>query len=340
MKKTIHKTVKPSEFTYRIPAIRATQAGQEYFTTAIPFGVLAKLLGDASGMTPVDRDRPKAIAQFIASNPATYVLPALTISMSGEYVFTPLESITAAVSTGTLTLDIDAEFEIHDGTYRVLGIAQAILDHPALNDESVSVVIFPNSRSKSRKFADIRGHQRKSGRSERIVSDRTDAIANITREVIANVSAFTDSIEMGKTTISNRSKNLFTFSALYQANEALLSSQRDQPIETRREHAIEFWNTVQDAMPDWTSETPRVDLRKQTVHAHGVTLSAIAVAGALIVERFPKSWKRKLGKLSQINWLRDNHKLWEGKAMLGGRMTKTAASVELTAQAILTQLGL
>ena len=142
---------------------------------------------------------------------------------------------------------------------------------------------------------------------------------------------------MVKTTISNRSKNLFTFSALYQANELLLKPFSDRSQKDRLQLAIDFWQAVQSAIPDWTSEIPRVELRKQTVHAHGVTLCAIASAGSRLVERFPKTWKRKLKKLRDIDWSRSN-KHWEGKAMLGGRMTKSAASVELTASQVLQAL--
>lgn len=339
MKKRTLKTGKKNDFTYCLPAIRAVQAGQEYFTTAIPFCVLAKLLSDRPALGFVDRDRSKSIGKFITCNAESYVLPAITISIGGKHVFEGIHLDCSGVAIGTLVLEMDAEIVIHDGNYRAMGIIQALGDRPSLGDESISVVIFPDSSGQGRKFGEIKAHQRKSGRAERIVRDMTDAIANITREVIANVAAFTDSIELLKTTISNRSKNLFTFSSLYQANEILLAGYRDQPIEKQVNHAVEFWKTIQNAMPDWTSKIPRVELRKQTIHAHGVTLCAIAFAGALTIKRYPTSWRQKIAKLKEINWRREEIQLWEGKAMLGGRMTKSAASVELTAQVILGQIG-
>lgn len=338
MKKRSSTTTQQRDFTYRLPAIRGIQAGQEYFTTAIPLAVLIKILMHATLPTPVDKERPQEIANFLTANPSSYVLPPLTISIVGDYEYTPSESSKGSVSIGVLTLAINVDIAILDGNYRAIGIKKAIEDLPSLSNETVSVVIFPNLGNQTRMFGEIKANQRKPGRLERIVDDKTDSLANITRDVISSTSAFKDSIEFRKTTISNRSKNLFTFSGLYQANEALLVNHRTMPMETQRNLAIEFWNTVQDSMPDWTSEEPRVSLRKQTVHAHGVTLCAIAMAGAKIIQRSPKTWKLKLGKLRQIDWSRNNVKLWEGKAMLGGRMTKTKASVELTAKAILEQL--
>ncbi|HBJ33216.1 MAG TPA: hypothetical protein DDZ51_00335 [Planctomycetaceae bacterium] len=339
--KTKSSVNKPPGFTYSLPAIRAFQAGQEYFTTAIPFDVLSKLIESEckqGNAVPLDRDRPKTIADYIVKNRHSYVLPALTVSIDGDYVFDSAQTESGNVAAGVLVFAINTNVRIHDGLYRALGIAEAVERNKELNDETIPVVIFPAQIGDGRRLGDIKSNQRKSGRSERIVSDTTDPIANITREVIANVPAFKDSIEMGKTTISNRSKNLFTFSALYQANEVLLSNQSDLQIDDKINHAIEFWQTIQDAMPDWTSETPRVDLRKQTVHAHGVTLCAIATFGTAVIARYPKTWKQKLGKLRKIDWSRDNTKLWEGKAMLGGRMTKTAASIELTSKVLWSQL--
>lgn len=333
---------KQSSFTYSLPAIRSLQAGQPYFTTAIPFGVLAKLLEPSASndaVEPPDRDRTSAISQYIIQNEGTYVLPAVALSTEGNCEFVSLGDSDTGVAAGTLTLPINASFKIHDGHYRLYAIIRTVAEEPLLASETLPVVIFVSGSRYHRRFGDIKANQRKSARAERIISDPDDAIANVTREVIANVPVFTDAIEMVKTTISNRSRNLYTFSALYQANEILLSAQQGRSPSDRVKFAITFWQAVQNAMPDWTSDTPRVDLRKQTVHAHGVTLCAIAMAGAAIVDRYPKTWKRKIAKLKDIDWSRSSTRLWEGKVMLGGRMTKSAASIELTAQVLLSQLG-
>lgn len=329
------------KFTYSVPAIRAVQAGQAYYSAAIPFGVLVKLLNLHAGgdnEVAIDRDRSRAIADYVCDNTDSYVLPPITISVNVECLFAPHDAAELTISTGTLKLPINASFQVHDGRYRVSAIGQALAKKPSLADETIAVVIYTSDSGVERRFGDIKANQRKSGRSERIVNDPGDSIAKITREVIAEVPAFTDAIEMVKTTISNRSHKLFTFSALYQANEILLSCQRNVPFDQQVKFAIKFWETVQAAMPAWTSSTPRVELRQQTVHAHSVTLCAIAKAGTLVIAKFPKSWERKLSKLNDINWSRTNAKLWEGSAMFNGRMVKSAASVEQTANTIYKHL--
>lgn len=56
---------------------------------------------------------------------------------------------------------------------------------------------------------------------------------------------------MTKTALSNRSRNLFTFSAIHQANQQLLADHKQQSVEDRVSIAVQFWNTVAANMPDW-----------------------------------------------------------------------------------------
>lgn len=332
-----HPMANSMKFTYSVPAIRAVQAGQAYYIAAVPFGVLLKLLNlrvGADNEVAIDRERSKAIADYVCQNQNSYVLPPITLSVDVECLFTPHDATELRISTGTLKLPMNASFQVHDGRYRVSAIAQSIAKQPKLAEETIAVVIYTSDSDVERRFGDIKANQRKSGRSERIVNDPGDSIAKITRAVIAEVPVFNNAIEMVKTTISNRSHKLFTFSALYQANEILLWSQRGVPAEQQIEFALKFWKIIQTAMPAWTSSVPRVELRQQTVHAHSVTLCAIAKAGVMVIAKFPKSWERKLLKLEAIDWSRANTKLWEGKAMFNGRMIKSAASVEQTANVI------
>ena len=328
-----------SNFTYRLPAVRAFQAGQEFYTSAVPFAVLGKLTqpGPARSTESVDQGRVEELAEYIQKNRKSYVLPAISVSISQECHFTPREETESVVTIGVLAIPMGSKFEIHDGRYRCEAIARAIELSPDLGDEAVSLVLYAGKPALQRLYGDIRTKQRRPPLSERIVNDPSDEIAQVTRDVIASVEAFVDSIEMVKTTISNRSRNLFTFSALYQANQILLKPFPVLSAKERTTLAVQFWNAVQSNMPDWTSGTPRVELRKQTVHAHGVTLCAIASAGAQLIERFPKTWERKLKKLCNMDWSRGSSQ-WEGKAMLGGRMTKSTGAVELTAAYILQAL--
>ena len=45
----------------------------------------------------------------------------------------------------------------------------------------------------------------------------------------------------------------------------------------------------------------------------------------------PKNWKEQLKQLQKIDWLRSNEKVWEGRAMNNGRISKAQMNLTLTA---------
>jgi DNA sulfur modification protein DndB len=108
--------------------------------------------------------------------------------------------------------------------------------------------------------------------------------------------------------------------------------------------AKEFWEATAEQIPDWSRarsrEVSTSDLRQQFVHAHGVVLQAIGIAGAELLSKYPREWKVKLKGLRKIDWSRSNSRVWEGRALSHGRVAKTTPSVRLTANLIKKQLGL
>ncbi len=61
--------------------------------------------------------------------------------------------------------------------------------------------------------------------------------------------------------------------------------------------------------------------------------------GNALMKKHPKGWKRKLPLLAKLDWSRNNP-FWEGRALIGGRVSKSAQNVTLTTNAIKTQLGI
>ncbi|MBI2480920.1 MAG: DGQHR domain-containing protein [Planctomycetia bacterium] len=202
----------------------------------------------------------------------------------------------------------------------------------------------PDGSRRGQIFSDVKRHERSSSQSRRIAVDDRDELARLTREVIAAVPVFVDAIELEKTAISNRSRKLFTLSALYQANKILLADRKDTSYVDRLALATEFWNQVASQFPDWTEivkgESSAAEIRADFVHCHAIGIAAIARAGRTLLAQSPKGWKKRLAKLSSLNWARSNTKLWEGRAMIGGRLSKSSTAVARTGNAVKMHLGL
>ncbi len=151
--------------------------------------------------------------------------------------------------------------------------------------------------------------------------------------------------ETARSTISNRSRKLFTLSSIYQATKRLLHKKDgDDVTEQEEKFAEEFWNEVAKNMLDWRDAVDRKvntsELRQDYIHAHGVALQALAITGSSLISAEPKKWKQKLKKLQTIDWLRENADLWEGRALIGGRLSRAENNVILTSNVIKMTLGL
>ena len=66
----------------------------------------------------------------------------------------------------------------------------------------------------------------------------------------------------------------------------------------------------------------------------------MGVLGANLLIDHPKKWKNYLKKLSKLDWSRSNTDLWEGRALVHGRISKSTTNVLLTSNLIKNHLGL
>lgn len=345
------------EHSYTFAAIRGMQAGREYYIVMCPFKLIPKIfLFNEEELSPemraqrvVNKARIPEIAQYILDNPNEYCFSALTASVDGDLKFTPLNQEEIGSSVGKLTIGMSCAFVINDGQHRRAAIEDALKMNPspAFGAEKIAVVLFHDRGLKrsQQMFADLNKYAVRPSNSIGVLYDHRDPLAELTRQVMSEVRVFGEMIEMEKTTISNRSRKLFTLSSLYGANRALLGAKKRGGAVAIHETAtcISFWNEVASAMPFWEdikAHKARPDeLRRDYVHAHGVTLQALGHVGNILLSKSPKQWKNKILQLQSIDWSRTNTALWEGRAMIGGRMSASPANILLTAAGIKARLG-
>ena len=149
---------------------------------------------------------------------------------------------------------------------------------------------------------------------------------------------------MERSSLSKRSRKLFTLSAIYSANSALLRKLRFEDLGEAAKIAQAFWDEVANQFPEWTAvrnrEISSGEVRQEYVHSHGIGLHAIGCVGNFLLHQYPKDWKNYISGLGQIDWSRNNTKVWEGRAMVGGKLSKSHHSVLLTTSMIKKVLNL
>ena len=295
----------------------------------------------------LNRARVPEIAQYLIENPKEYVFSSITASIDGKVQFKPVEESSIRNHLGHLVVPMTAKFIINDGQHRRAGIEEALKERPELGNETISVVFFVDTglQRSQQMFSDLNKHAIRPTKSLSILYDIRDPQSQLARKLITAVPFFKGLTETQKTTISNRSNKLFTLSSIYQGTRALLNKPKNGLISPREEIlAIEFWAEVGRHIREWQMALERkvsaAELRRDFIHAHGIALHTLGIVGRSLIAAEPRRWKDRLKALEKVDWLRSNTKLWEGRAMVGGRVSKAHNNVTLTAAALKRTLDL
>lgn len=344
-------------FEYVFPAIRGVQAGREYYVTMCPLRLIPRLfVFDEEELPPemraqrsLNKARVPEMARYMVDNPHSYVFSALTASINAAVQFESFDTEDGpAARVGTLIVPMSAKFVINDGQHRRAAIQQALIDSPELGDESIAIVLFLDIGLDrcQQMFADLNRYAIRPSRSIGVLYDHRDEMSAITKLLVMRSALFSDLTDMETSNLAARSRKLFTLSALYHATKALLDGVEVTSFERRVDVAGKFWELAAEQFPEWHQvykrEVSAGEIRRDFIHSHGIVLHALGKIGnsLALANTDPGSWEPVLRKLQEIDWRRANTAMWEGRALLGGKVSKTAANVLLTTAAIRTTLGL
>lgn len=335
-------------FGYSFPAIRGVQAQREYFVSICPMRLLPKIfLFNEEEMAPelraqrrLNRSRVPDIAGYINRNRDSYAFSAITASLDGEVDFSPISADDDSRNVGLLRIAMDAKFIINDGQHRRAAIERALRESPEIGDESIAVVFFqdPGLQRCQQLFADLNRHAIRPSTSLGILYDHRDGKAKLAKALVGESGVFQGVVELEKSTLSARSRRLFTLSAIYNAtNDLLQSVEGDTPAEAI-DLAVRFWNQTAKRIKEWRlvrdAKITAGEVRQDFIHSHAIGLQAIARIGNALIMEYPDKWEKKLHPFAKIDWRRSNKRLWEGRALVGGRITKGQQNVTLTTVAL------
>ena len=292
----------------------------------------------------LNKSRIPEIAHYIRDNPHDYVFSAITASIDSEVEFEPISPTEKRL--GMLKVPMEAKFIINDGQHRRAAILAALEEKPELAYETIAVVFFLDIGLErcQQMFADLNRHAIRPSRSLGLLYDHRNERAKLARLVIMKSSVFRDMVDMEKSSLALRSRKLFTLSAFFNACADLIDGLAIGDREKDASLARDYWEAVAQHFPVWINvrdgKIPASDVREGFIHSHGIALQALGKAGNSLIKAFPSTWKRKLSSLADIDWSRSNAKLWEGRALIGGRVSKVTTNIILTINVIKKQLGL
>jgi DNA sulfur modification protein DndB len=341
-----------SNFEYAFPSIRGVQAGKEYYVSMCPLRLISRIfLFDDDELSPelraqrtLNRSRIPEMARYILDNKNDYVFSAITASINGSVRFTPVDGKKVDERLGILHVDMKNQFIINDGQHRRAAIEQAIKEDPSLGDETIAVVFFVDQGlfKSQQMFADLNRHAIRPSKSLGLLYDQRNDAAKVGKLIALKSEAFKGMVELEKNTLSERSRKLFTLSALCSATSDFLGMREFSSHEEAAEDAIAYWDELSRHIPEWQlvkkSKMTAGEIRRDFVHSHGVLLQAFGRVGASL-KVGKKTNFAPLSNLKKINWARSNARDWEGRVMMGGRLTKASNSVVLATAFIKNVIG-
>ena len=124
----------------------------------------------------------------------------------------------------------------------------------------------------------------------------------------------------------------------------MLPEKELEDFKTASEKCLIFWEEVGQLIPEWVhvrnGKMTAGEVRQDFIHSHAIVLQALGRVGKFIYQTQPENLKKILSALSGIDWSRKNTSVWEGRAMIGGRMSKNSQNITLTCNQIKAVLQL
>lgn len=341
-------------FEYVFPTIRGLQAGKAYYISMCPLRLIPRIfLFDDEELAPelraqrtLNRSRVPEIAHYLVQQRDSYVFSAITASIDAPVTFEALSEDAGTRDIGRLRIPMTARFVINDGQHRRAAIEMALKEAPELGDETIAVVFFldPSLLRCQQMFSDLNRYAVRPSPSLNILYNHRDGRDSLARDIVHRVRAFQGMVELEGSTLAMKSRKLFTLSAIALATRTLLADRTALSYDEQLELAVRFWEGVAQNMPDWASvrerKVPAGELRRDSIAGHGLVLAALGRVGRALIAEGVADFSPRLVPLRTLDWSRANAALWEGRATVGGRVSKAGANVTLTSAALKVALGI
>lgn len=214
--------------------------------------------------------------------------------------------------------------------------------HPELANEELSIILVEHTdTAKIRKiFNKINKYAKQTSRSDNIITSDDDTFAVIVRRLIREGGPLApigkiDLVNWKSNTLSQRSKNLTTLSALYTIAETMLKDENfsskllpeDERLEEAYQRVADFWsvslshiNAFRQYLDLTEQDLPVSKLREENLLLKPVTQMALAHV-ALMAQRKGISWVSIVDKLNMIDWSFDND-MWFNILVIGSANKK------------------
>lgn len=320
---------------FSFPAVKGIQATMEYYVAMVPLDCIPKLFTfrdenlspELRSQRTLNKARIPEMCSYILDNPISYVFSALTASIDGDVFFEPVDKNS---DLGILSISMSAKMLINDGQHRRAAIEAALKKKPELKYEHISIVLYHDIGLKrsQQMFSDLNRFAIRPTKSLNILYDNRNIMAVLVKDVISSIPNISELIDKEHTSIPNRSKALFTLSAMHRGTAALLKDV-DRSQNEQLDLASAYWSTVYANMKEWkqvaSGEVKSSVIRKDSLSPLSITLRALGEIGNELIKKNPSDWKDYLTILGEINWKKTDP-LWQNGIVVDGSVQLSRAT--------------
>lgn len=330
----------------QMPAIMGIQANEPYYAAMCPVEFLVHLFKYEDPALPptmkaqrvLNKARIPEMRDYVLSG--NYTFSALTASIEGPFAFSAL---CQSSQIGMLHIDAAAQVIINDGQHRREALIKALEQKPELRNEH-AVIVFYKAEGLERAqqiFTDLNQHAIRPTKSLNILFDNRENFSKLVRETASAMAGFAGRTELEKTTISNRSKNLYTLSGIFTSVEAFTRNIGLKEA-ALKQLTFNFYTAAYTNIDEWqrvvSNEISACEYRKTYVTAHAVFIKALGKIGNILYERYGDDMLTKMVLLSKVNLRKDNEEL-QGIILHGARVNGASISIVPLANYILNRMG-
>ena len=378
-----HGEIDQEDSPISIDAMVSVQNGKLMFVSSVKIGTLAGLLETEDPRLALeqrrqrrpDKKRIPKMAEYLHGTPWAY--SAITVALSGTFHFEPIKRNDETKSRLGI-LKIPRGFKtrsvIIDGQHRFLSLRAALGLEPnytryalsyekqqILAQENIAVIFYAFSNDKQginwsqQYFHDLNCLGVQTSRSLGVKFDKRTPINLLTVKIADRSIPFIGRIEMEEKQCGVKNPNLFTLSALKNANKYLLGEISEDNLTEQYDIALKYWNAVGNIFSDWT-ELQGFQVRDKYVHGYGVILSSLGLLGRYLIDEHCNDYEKFLNRLKALDWSKwryDNeghiktnedgkrigNPFWNGFAMSGSTIQNTTTNIRHTTVLLKKKIG-
>ena len=379
-----HLQIDEEDSPVSIDAMVSIQNGKLMFVSSVKIGTLAGLLETEDPRLNLEQRRQRKpdfqripkMSEYLHGNPWAY--SAITVALSGAFQFKAVKREDGSKSRlGVLRIPrgFKTRSVIIDGQHRFLSLRAALGLEPnysryalpyekqqILAEENIAVIfyVFADDQQgvlwSQQYFHDLNCLGVSTSRSLGVKFDKRTPINTLTTRIAERALPFIGRIEEEQNQCGPSNQNLFTLSALKNANKYLLEEVDKESLSEKYDVALDYWNKIGEVFPEWT-ELPGYEVREQYIHGYGVILSSLGLLGRYLLQSNKNDYTDLLRRLKGLDWSkwkqnghgalettdegqRIGNPFWNGLCMSGSTVQNTTTNIRHTTMLFRKKLGL